>query len=559
MFKLVYAALKSNFNKSRFSFLFKYTALGRILIQNDIPSPCDFFNAYHSSWWLTRLWFRSSIVNSLEERVLHSLSDMINCLAFLKIIGIDDENHINSVGYHQNPSDLLRALNRLRLTQLTPENIQILIECQDPITLSMMISSLEQKNWQVEYKSEVLRILRDVSNTNLLLWLDSLLSNMQVEHIFSPEVLKRITQHTYPIALVSALKSLFTQNPLFCLLEMSAIPMNVKLIKAVIETLISTDDHTGVMSSLHLLSRLKMLTTSSITTFTTLKLTRLPTYVLTLHQYNPVTKQAFILNNHGPTIHVSFNECPFEINSVLIMTSNKTSYKHESQNLFEEGRAHLLPIKFFDDIEQIQLGVLNCLSGKAQLPNELISHILEFEGDLNKSMSQVPLPSGEEELQAYSDNLQMKLKFPLMGIIDKLHKLIASAEAALSKASRHPSIFNPCILEEKKANINAIRQLITWLCDDKLILSAEEIASLSAQRSVRLILENNPLPLAKLSVLKGQLWRHEQERRSLSQQQFLLRFERHCLWTNTNRSPENQEAFDRKCGIQPYLPRHGCL
>ena len=90
--------------------------------------------------------------------------------------------------------------------------------------------------------------------------------------------------------------------------------------------------------------------------------------------------------------------------------------------------------------------------------------------------------------------------------------------------------------------------MIKWLCDDAQTLSAEEIALLAASRSVRLILENNPLHLAKLSELKGELWRHEQERLSLSQQRFLFKF----FPDNPHSSPQAQQAFDRQYGMVLY-------
>jgi hypothetical protein len=165
------------------------------------------------------------------------------------------------------------------------------------------------------------------------------------------------------------------------------------------------------------------------------------------------------------------------------------------------------------------------------------------------------LPCSDDELPRYVETLQTVFNAP---ITDKLHKLIDHAESAKKAASQ----FNQVTLVEKQAQINAIKQLIKWLYDDEQILSTTAIALLGASRSVWLILEKNPLKLTKLSRLKDQLmatpgyqdWCHEQERRSLRQQQFLFRFERDCLWTNKDSSLENQEAFNRQFGIVPYSP-----
>jgi len=91
-------------------------------------------------------------------------------------------------------------------------------------------------------------------------------------------------------------------------------------------------------------------------------------------------------------------------------------------------------------------------------------------------------------------------------------------------------------------------------------LSTTAIALLGASRSVWLILEKNPLKLTKISRLKDQLmatsgyqnWCYEQERRSLSQQRFLLRF----FPDNPHSSPQVQEAFDRQYGMVPYKAKH---
>ncbi|NDH09487.1 MAG: hypothetical protein EBY16_07745 [Gammaproteobacteria bacterium] len=224
------------------------------------------------------------------------------------------------------------------------------------------------------------------------------------------------------------------------------------------------------------------------------------------------------------------------VNAIFIMTSNKAEYERISALL--PGRFHefILPRALFAKIHEVQLKALYGVDmfslRNKKLLDSPISLVQEYEGRIDELMSQVLLPFREEELEQYEENLQ---------------KCLAS-------------VFNPSTLDEKQAQVKAIKQLIKWLCDDAMTLSVEELALLGAQRSVWLILEKNPLKLATLSALKNQLmatpgyqnWCYEQERRSLRQQQFLFKFERDCLWRNKDSSPQSQEAFDRQFGIVPY-------
>ncbi|NDH08746.1 MAG: hypothetical protein EBY16_03885 [Gammaproteobacteria bacterium] len=250
-----------------------------------------------------------------------------------------------------------------------------------------------------------------------------------------------------------------------------------------------------------------------------------------------------------------FSEHLSNVDSILILTSKRAEYERISALIPEQFHRFIQPIALFALIKEAQLKALNDVDvlslDKTRLPDYAISLVHEYVRPFNDLISQLPLPFEDDELPGYLSNLHRVLEqykqqqLALGVVIDKLHKLITGAEEAISTARRRTSLFNLAMLDKKHAQVNAIEKLTRWLGDDELRLSAEEIALLAASRSVRLILENNPLHLAKLSELKGELWRHEQERLSLSQQRFLFRF-----------FPENphssRQAFDRQYGMVLY-------
>lgn len=243
------------------------------------------------------------------------------------------------------------------------------------------------------------------------------------------------------------------------------------------------------------------------------------------------------------------------MNSILILTSNTVEYERISVLIPEQFHRFIQPIPLFALIKSAQLKALNDVDvlslDKTRLPDYALSLVHEYEQSFNDLISQLPLPFADDELPGYVSNLQRVLEqfkhqqLALGVVIDKLHKLITGGEEAISKAGRRSSLFDLATLDEKQAQVNAIKKLTRWLGDDELRLSAEEIALLGASRSVRLILEKNPLKLAKLSELKGELWRHEEEPLSLSQQRFLFRF-----------FPDNphssRQASDRQYGMVLY-------
>ncbi len=61
MFEQVFNDIKEGYQKSWFGFIFKYTALGKLLEQDTRITSSTFFDTYFSAWWWNRLWFRDCI------------------------------------------------------------------------------------------------------------------------------------------------------------------------------------------------------------------------------------------------------------------------------------------------------------------------------------------------------------------------------------------------------------------------------------------------------------------------------------------------------------------
>ena len=176
--------------------------------------------------------------------------------------------------------------------------------------------------------------------------------------------------------------------------------------------------------------------------------------------------------------------------------------------------------------------------------------ILQYEGQVLWPSKEDQLPQYRIELnQHFMDINNLLLKSSLHFMQDKLQQFIKSAEAAISKAKVHPSVYKLSIVEEKQVQIKAINKLKRWLSDDSETLTSEETSLLGAHQVIRLILDKNPLELPKLTHLKHAFWCYDEEKASLNQQRFLFKFERHRLWPNHQIRPQDQEAFDKVWGL----------
>ncbi len=132
--------MKLRLNRGWFRFLFKFTALGKLLSGETAPSAWDFFNTYLNSWWISRSWFKSYFpnpeiekefkiiengVDSLQEaklfnpenleRIVSSINE-VNFSAVFKYIqraGILNQGHLNTVATHPNLVLLNEGLQHL--------------------------------------------------------------------------------------------------------------------------------------------------------------------------------------------------------------------------------------------------------------------------------------------------------------------------------------------------------------------------------------------------------------------------------------------------------------
>ena len=199
-------------------------------------------------------------------------------------------------------------------------------------------------------------------------------------------------------------------------------------------------------------------------------------------------------------------------NEILIMSSKYENYQRIRLLLPDAFGKSILPLEQFAQIRLEQLKASEDLDifslSKTKLPSCCIQRIQFYEGRLHLLIQQLPLPFALDELEHYTDNLRkaielFKQKIYIDNVIVKLHKVIVKAEATMLKAKH--SVFPIEQLDEKQARIEAMKQLTRWLGDDVQALSVEEIALLASQGSVRLILDDNPLHLEKLSGLKAEL------------------------------------------------------
>lgn len=139
MFRDIYQSLKSGFNQSRLKFLFKNSALAKLLAQDDAPSAWDFFTTYLSSWWWNRWWFRSCIQSQND---IYKFDDIISSLQKLKEAEIFSENNCNTVAAHARPDNLADALASLQQARiLNQENFAALIA---PIHVTLLSDQARQ-------------------------------------------------------------------------------------------------------------------------------------------------------------------------------------------------------------------------------------------------------------------------------------------------------------------------------------------------------------------------------------------------------------------------------
>ena len=109
MFDDIFNDLKQGFNQSWSGFLFKYTALGRLLTQENSTNQADFLNTYLTSWWWNRLWFRACIQSPNNRYEFNNIiRDVASSLNFLKKAGmLNDANlRIVSASYVASRIDL---------------------------------------------------------------------------------------------------------------------------------------------------------------------------------------------------------------------------------------------------------------------------------------------------------------------------------------------------------------------------------------------------------------------------------------------------------------------
>jgi len=81
MFEECYTEIKNGYNQSWYRFIFKYSAIGKLLEQNAQVSLFTFYETYLSLWWFARVFFWSCLP---DKRLQTKFTRIIELLQNLK-------------------------------------------------------------------------------------------------------------------------------------------------------------------------------------------------------------------------------------------------------------------------------------------------------------------------------------------------------------------------------------------------------------------------------------------------------------------------------------------
>ena len=634
MYLEIYQDLKRGFQQSWLGFLFKHSALGRLLVQENTPSQSDFFNAYCSSWWWNRIWFRACIQNPLYR---YRLDDMVACLAILKKSEIFSEINCNKVTDHADPHLLIYGLLLLNgggvLNDATlavvadhakPDRLaQALFALDTAGILNVANTALVAAHGNLKDLVEAFFVLDAAgilsqpifdfvaTYTKSLAHLRSAFSCLHNQELLNDTNIALFAMAAYPRDLHSALSGLARGN-ILTQTNLNLVITNPNPSALILATAVLARDNiltqpifdvtAAHAHPVHLRVALSKMKEHNI--LTDMNLARLAADpfpgglacdLVNAHVYHrdlaialASLKKAGLLNDENRAL-VSFepkttrltipstfmnenrNELSFLIryDLILIMTTKAEEYRRILTLIPDNIRDRIISLDLYTKIKMEQEAVLNCVDifslAALRLSSDLIYLIQQYEGHLNEWINQaVPLPFQETELLQYSKHLkkfvkQYEQEQQRIALEDKLNQVVVRAQDAIAK--RNPRFFqaesNKSQLEKRRAQIEATITLISWLSDDTATLTQKELALLGQQESVKLILEKNPIQCPKIAWLKTQLEAtsayqaalYNQERRSLSDQKFLLGLEKNSLWANRQVSPQAHHAFDSRYGL----------
>jgi hypothetical protein len=141
MFLAHFPEVKASLQESWFMVLFKYTALANLIEKPENPDPLTFYNTYFSSWWLTRLWFRSCI---LRWDVFNEFLGLLECRQILEQSSM--LNWFNQVANHKESFWLCSVIDILQKNYLlNTRSIELIINHPEPFELKNVLSNLEQQ------------------------------------------------------------------------------------------------------------------------------------------------------------------------------------------------------------------------------------------------------------------------------------------------------------------------------------------------------------------------------------------------------------------------------
>ena len=174
---------------------FYNTALAKLISAREKPTAWDFYNTYFSSWWLSRIWFRS-----LMQNHIHQFDKILSSLEILEKSGILNEDNCNKVTSHANPQVLAQVLISLNDAEiLTPDNQDLVRVHPNPKQFALALCNLKKAGILTSDNRAI--VAADTHPYKLA----KALLHLHKAHILTPDNLNKVYKHPRRSDLVNPL------------------------------------------------------------------------------------------------------------------------------------------------------------------------------------------------------------------------------------------------------------------------------------------------------------------------------------------------------------------
>ena len=177
MFNNIYQRLKNTFNMSYLRFIFKYTALGQFLNQNNNPSLFQFLNIYFSTWW-KGLWIKLFIK---DKDLRYQFEQIIKAVTLLR-----QKDEQGSIGGLFEISDEFFEIHFRR----KKTTFRIIANHHNPLEFATNI----------------------VKNNESITAIDSILYNLESNNLATSENIEAVIKHKAPQSMQRGLETLQEVN-----------------------------------------------------------------------------------------------------------------------------------------------------------------------------------------------------------------------------------------------------------------------------------------------------------------------------------------------------------